>query len=52
MADQFDLTVIGSGPGAMSAIRAAQLGMRVAVVEWPTFGGTCPTSAASVRRCI
>ena len=43
MADQFDLTVIGSGPGGyVCAIRAAQLGMRVAVVEkQPTFGGTC-----------
>jgi dihydrolipoamide dehydrogenase len=43
MADQFDLTVIGSGPGGyVCAIRAAQLGMRVAVVEkMPTFGGTC-----------
>ncbi len=43
MADQFDLTIIGTGPGGyVSAIRAAQLGMKVAVVEqWPTFGGTC-----------
>ncbi|MEP7240621.1 MAG: dihydrolipoyl dehydrogenase [Devosia sp.] len=43
MADQFDLTVIGTGPGGyVCAIRAAQLGMKVAVVEkWPTFGGTC-----------
>jgi dihydrolipoamide dehydrogenase len=43
MADHFDLTVIGSGPGGyVAAIRAAQLGMKVAVVEkWPTFGGTC-----------
>ncbi|HVY51140.1 MAG TPA: dihydrolipoyl dehydrogenase [Devosia sp.] len=43
MADQFDLTVIGSGPGGyVCAIRAAQLGMRVAVVEkMSTFGGTC-----------
>ncbi len=43
MADQFDLTVIGSGPGGyVCAIRAAQLGMKVAVVEkMPTFGGTC-----------
>lgn len=43
MADTFDLTVIGSGPGGyVCAIRAAQLGMKVAVVEkWPTFGGTC-----------
>src|SRR5438093_5502981 len=43
MADTFDLTIIGSGPGGyVAAIRAAQLGMKVAVVEkWPTFGGTC-----------
>ncbi len=43
MADNFDLTVIGTGPGGyVAAIRAAQLGMKVAVVEkWPTFGGTC-----------
>jgi dihydrolipoamide dehydrogenase len=43
MAESFDLTVIGSGPGGyVCAIRAAQLGMKVAVVEkWPTFGGTC-----------
>src|SRR5687767_3790371 len=43
MADTFDFTVIGSGPvGYVAAIRAAQLGMKVAVVEkWPTFGGTC-----------
>jgi dihydrolipoamide dehydrogenase len=43
MADVFDLTIIGSGPGGyVAAIRAAQLGMKVAVVEkWPTLGGTC-----------
>ncbi len=43
MADTFDLVVIGSGPGGyVAAIRAAQLGMKVAVVEkWATFGGTC-----------
>jgi dihydrolipoamide dehydrogenase len=39
----YDLIVIGSGPGGyFCAIRAAQLGMRVAVVEKDkTFGGTC-----------
>jgi len=39
----FDLVVIGTGPGGyVCAIRAAQLGMKVAVVEKnPTFGGTC-----------
>src|ERR1700728_414531 len=38
-----DLIVIGSGPGGyVCAIRAAQLGMKTAVVErWATFGGTC-----------
>jgi dihydrolipoamide dehydrogenase len=43
MADQFDLTVIGSGPGGyVCAIRAAQLGLETAVVEKrKTQGGTC-----------
>jgi dihydrolipoamide dehydrogenase len=43
MADTYDLIVIGSGPGGyVCAIRAAQLGMKVAVVEKDkTFGGTC-----------
>ena len=39
----YDLIVIGTGPGGyVCAIRAAQLGMKTAVVEkMPTFGGTC-----------
>jgi len=39
----YDVIVIGSGPGGYEcAIRAAQLGLKTAVVEkWPTFGGTC-----------
>lgn len=44
MADtQFDLIVIGSGPGGyVGAIRAAQLGLKTAIVEKDkTFGGTC-----------
>ncbi|MEO5808037.1 dihydrolipoyl dehydrogenase [Devosia sp.] len=43
MADAFDLVIIGSGPGGyVAAIRAAQLGLKVAVVEkWATLGGTC-----------
>lgn len=43
MAEQFDLTVIGTGPGGyVCAIRAAQLGMKVAVVEKRDApGGTC-----------
>ena len=43
MAGDFDVIVIGGGPGGyVAAIRAAQLGMRVACVEKrPTLGGTC-----------
>lgn len=43
MTNVFDVTIIGSGPGGyVCAIRAAQLGLKVAIVEqWPTFGGTC-----------
>ena len=41
--ESFDLVVIGTGPGGyVAAIRAAQLGMKVAAVEKrATFGGTC-----------
>jgi dihydrolipoamide dehydrogenase len=41
--ESFDLVVIGAGPGGyVAAIRAAQLGMKVAVVEKnATLGGTC-----------
>jgi dihydrolipoamide dehydrogenase len=43
MADPFDVIVIGSGPGGyVCAIRAAQLGLKVACVEKrATLGGTC-----------
>jgi len=40
--EQYDLVVIGAGPGGyVSAIRAAQLGLRVAVVEKDRPGGVC-----------
>ncbi len=40
--ETFDLTVIGAGPGGYPcAIRAAQLGARVAIVEREFLGGTC-----------
>ena len=41
--ETFDLVVIGAGPGGyVAAIRASQLGLKVAVVEKrATFGGTC-----------
>ena len=43
MTTSYDLIVIGTGPGGyVCAIRAAQLGLKTAVVEkMPTFGGTC-----------
>lgn len=40
--EQFDLVVIGAGPGGYpAAIRAAQLGTSVAIVEKEALGGTC-----------
>ena len=47
--EEFDLIIIGSGPGGyVAGIRAGQLGLKVAVVEKdPKFGGTC-----LLRGCI
>ena len=42
MADPYDVIVIGAGPGGyVAAIRAAQLGLRVAIVEREHLGGIC-----------
>src|SRR5580704_12087593 len=43
MAEQsFDLVVVGAGPGGyVAAIRAAQLGMKAAIVERDQLGGIC-----------
>ena len=39
---EFDLTVLGSGPGGYTAaIRAAQLGLKVAIIEKDKLGGVC-----------
>jgi len=47
--EEFDLIILGSGPGGyVAGVRAGQLGMKVAVVERdPKFGGTC-----LLRGCI
>lgn len=47
--EQFDVTIIGSGPGGyVAAIRAGQLGLKVAMVEKDNrLGGTC-----TLRGCI
>jgi dihydrolipoamide dehydrogenase len=42
MAEQYDVIVIGSGPaGYVCAIRAAQLGLKTAIVERDRLGGIC-----------
>ena len=42
MAQQYDLIVVGSGPGGyVAAIRASQLGLKCAVVEKESLGGIC-----------
>jgi len=42
MADTYDIIIIGSGPGGyVTAVRAAQLGFRTAIVEREHLGGIC-----------
>ena len=42
MSDSLDLVVIGAGPGGyVAAIRAAQLGLKTAIVEREALGGVC-----------
>ena len=47
--EQFDVTIIGSGPGGyVAAVRAGQLGLKTALIEKDTrLGGTC-----TLRGCI
>ena len=49
LAEQFDVVIIGSGPGGyVAAIRAGQLGLKAAIVEKDNrLGGTC-----TLRGCI
>jgi dihydrolipoamide dehydrogenase len=54
MADQqYDCVVIGSGPGGyVAAIRAAQLGMKTAVIEKDVVGGRCLNYACIPAKAI
>src|SRR5436853_1506377 len=54
MADRYDCIVIGSGPGGyVAAIRAAQLGMRTAVVERDdVVGGRCLNYACIPAKAV
>jgi dihydrolipoamide dehydrogenase len=50
---RYDCVVIGSGPGGyVAAIRAAQLGMRTAVVEKENIGGRCLNEACIPAKAI
>src|ERR1700690_4424018 len=49
----FDCVIIGSGPGGyVAAIRAAQLGMRTAVVERDAVGGRCLNYACIPDKAV
>ena len=49
--ETFDLVILGSGPGGyVAAIRASQLGLKVAIVERERLGGICLNWAASRPR--
>ena len=53
MADKFDTIVIGGGPGGyVAAIRAAQLGMKTAVVEKAKLGGRCLNEACIPAKAM
>src|SRR3954466_12595429 len=50
---KYDMIVIGSGPGGyVAAIRAAQLGMKTAVVEKDTVGGRCLNVACIPAKAV
>jgi dihydrolipoamide dehydrogenase len=53
VADSFDTIVIGGGPGGyVAAIRAAQLGMKTAVVEKAKLGGRCLNEACIPAKAM
>src|SRR5947209_902238 len=53
MAEAYDMVVIGAGPGGyVAAIRAAQLGMKTAVVEKDELGGRCLNEACIPAKAM
>ena len=53
MEKDFDLVVIGSGPGGyVAAIQAAKLGMKTAIVEEGELGGTCLNSGCIPTKTL
>jgi len=51
--EERDLVIIGGGPaGYVAAIRAAQLGGKVTLVEYDTLGGTCLNRGCVPSKCL
>jgi dihydrolipoamide dehydrogenase len=50
--EQFDLAILGAGPGGyVAAIRAAQLGLRTVLIEKDLVGGTCLNRGCIPTKC-
>ncbi|MCX5642204.1 MAG: dihydrolipoyl dehydrogenase [Candidatus Omnitrophica bacterium] len=50
--EQFDLAILGAGPGGyVAAIRAAQLGLKTALIERDLVGGTCLNWGCIPTKC-
>jgi len=53
MAEEFDLIIIGSGPGGyVAAIRGAQLGLKTVVIEREHIGGRCLNKACIPAKAV
>ncbi len=52
MGKQYDLIIIGAGPGGyVAAKKAAKLGMSVVIIDKGDVGGTCINRGFIRRRC-